>query len=145
MKVKDLRHQAHRRVERRVRDDQWRGDEHRRGQSCDRTEHLLHRYSVINGSNVHSASVRNTTSNAARIPIHMIAVGSSGGAPSSAAVPRTPPIITGMMIGYNRMGSSTSRDRARTSMAANSVPTAQKPTVPSINSAIRSSGLPNID
>ena len=45
-------------------------------------------------------------------------------------MPRTPAIITGMMIGYNRIGSSTSRDRARTSIAANSVPTAQKPTVP---------------
>ena len=34
------------------------------------------------------------------------------------------------MIGYNRIGSSTSRLRARTSIAANSVPTAAKPSVP---------------
>jgi len=45
-----------------------------------------------------------------------------------------------MTMGYNRMGSSTSRDRARTSMAANSVPTAQKPIVPPASRATSSSG-----
>ena len=49
---------------------------------------------------------------------------------SSAAVPRTPAIMTGTMTGYNNTGSSTSRLRARTSIAANSVPTAAKPSVP---------------
>ena len=48
-------------------------------------------------------------------------------APSSAAVPRTPAMMTGIVIGYNRIGSSTSRVRARTSIAANSVPTAAEP------------------
>ena len=64
-----------------------------------------------------------------------IAVGSSGGDASSAAVPRTPAMITGMVIGYNRIGSITSRVRARTSIAANSVPTAQNPIVPPASSA----------
>ena len=38
-------------------------------------------------------------------------------------------MITGTTTGYNSTGSSTSRLRARTSIAANSVPTAAKPTV----------------
>src|SRR5262245_38725592 len=57
-------------------------------------------HSVINGSNVQSDSVTNTTSNATRMPIHMIASGSSTGVALSAAVPRTPAMITGMVIGY---------------------------------------------
>ena len=35
-------------------------------------------------------------------------------------------MMTGTVIGYNSTGSSTSRLRARTSMAANSVPTARE-------------------
>src|SRR5687767_4095788 len=93
------------------------------------------RYSVIKGSNVHSERVTNTTSKAVRIPIHITAVGSSGGDASSALVPRTPAMITGMVIGYNRIGSSTSRERARTSMAANKVPTQANPVVPVTSSA----------
>src|SRR5439155_1215871 len=58
----------------------------------------------------------------------------------SALVPRTPAMITGMVIGYNRIGSSTSRDRARTSMAAKSVPTAENPIVPVASNAASSSG-----
>src|SRR5262245_51026783 len=54
------------------------------------------RYSVINGSNVHSANVTNTTSNAIRIDNHMIAVGWSRGDAVKAAVPRTPAMITGI-------------------------------------------------
>src|SRR4030095_2214276 len=87
-------------------------------------------YSVINGSKVQSASVTKTTSNAARMPIHIVAAASSGVAAKSAAVPRTPAMITGIVIGYNRIGNSTSRDRARTSIAANSVPTAANPIRP---------------
>ena len=48
-----------------------------------------------------------------------------------------------MTIGYNRIGSSTSRDRARTSIAANSVPTAQNPIVPPASRASSSSGRLN--
>ena len=63
------------------------------------------------------------------------AIGSSGGGCSSAAVPRTPAMMTGIVIGYNSTGSRTSRLCARTSIAANSVPTAAKPTVPDASSA----------
>src|SRR3954471_918288 len=97
-------------------------------------------YSVMSGSNVHSDSVTNTTSKAVRMPIHITALGSSTGDASSADVPRTPAMITGMVIGYNRMGSSTSRERARTSIAANSVPTAANPSVPALSSSASSSG-----
>ena len=44
-------------------------------------------------------------------------------------------MITGTVIGYNSTGSSTSRLRARTSIAANSVPTAANPSVPPASSA----------
>src|SRR5262245_28841408 len=89
----------------------------------------------MSGSKVHNASVTNTASNAARMPSHITAVGSSGGDASSALVPRTPAMITGIVIGYNRIGSSTSLDRARTSMAANNVPTDANPVVPATSSA----------
>src|SRR5258708_38442192 len=75
-----------------------------------------HIHSVISGSKVQSASVRKTTSIAVRMPSHMIASDSSGGEAMSAAVPRTPQIITGTVIGYNRIGSSTSRVRVRISI-----------------------------
>ena len=52
-------------------------------------------------------------------------------------------MMTGIVIGYNSTGSSTSRLRARTSMAANSVPTAAKPSVPSASRATSSSGMLN--
>ena len=48
--------------------------------------------------------------------------------------------MTGIVIGYNSTGSSTSRLRARTSIAANSVPTAAKPSVPAASSPTSSSG-----
>src|SRR5580765_1687690 len=92
-------------------------------------------YSVINGSKVHSANVRNTASNDVSKPIHNVATASSGGDCSSAAVPRTPAIMTGIVTGNNRMGSRTSRVRVRTSIAANSVPTDANPIVPSTSSA----------
>ena len=60
---------------------------------------------------------------------------SCGSAASSALVPRTPAIMTGIVTGYNRIGKSTSRLRARVSMAANSVPTVAKPIVPKSSSA----------
>ena len=50
-------------------------------------------------------------------------------------MPRTPAMMTGIVIGYNSTGSSTSRLRARTSIAANSVPTAANPSVPAASSA----------
>ena len=50
-------------------------------------------------------------------------------------MPRTPAMITGIVIGYSRIGSSTSRLRARTSIAANSVPTAANPSVPAASRA----------
>ena len=74
-------------------------------------------------------------------PSQSRAIGTSGAGWNSAAVPRTPAIMTGIVIGYNRTGSSTSRLRARTSMAANSVPTAAKPSVPQASRAASSSGL----
>src|SRR4051794_34999310 len=86
---------------------------------------ILNPYSVISGSKVHSDSVTNTTSKNVSNPIHSIATGSSIGDASSADVPRTPAMITGMVIGYSRIGSMTSRVRARTSMAAKRVPTAE--------------------
>ena len=58
-------------------------------------------------------------------------------------------MMTGTVIGYNRTGSSTSRLRARTSIAANSVPTAANPSVPAASrprqpaAAARSSGAWN--
>src|SRR5215472_5471763 len=97
-------------------------------------------YSVINGSNVHNASVTKTTSKAVSKPIHNVATGSSGGDCNSAAVPRTPAMMTGIVTGYNRIGSSTSRVRVRTSIAANNVPTDAKPIVPSPSSATSSNG-----
>ena len=57
-------------------------------------------------------------------------------------MPRTPAMITGTVIGYSRIGSSTSRLRARTSIAANSVPTAANPTVPATSSAASISEVP---
>src|SRR5439155_11475333 len=57
-------------------------------------------YSVINGSNVQSASVTKTASKQVSSTNHIVAVGSSGGEASSATVPRTPAIITGTVIGY---------------------------------------------
>src|SRR4051794_21519567 len=143
VEVEDLLYQPHRRFVGRARDQERGAHEHQAGQGAHRSEYFSHCYSVMSGSNIQSARVRNTRSNAARIPIHMIATGSSGAAASSAAVPRTPAIITGMMIGYNRIGSSTSRERARTSIAANSVPTAQNPSVPPASSATSSSGRLN--
>src|SRR5258708_37930289 len=95
-----------------------------------------HVYSVIRGSSVQSASVRKTTSIAVRMPSHMMASVSSGGDAISAAVPRTPQMITGTVIGYNRIGSRTSRVRVRISIAPNSVPTDAKPTVPDATSAM---------
>ena len=85
------------------------------------------RYSVISGSNIHSASVTNTTSKNTSSAIHNVAIGSSAGVCVSADVPSTPAMMTGTVIGYNRIGSSTSRVRDRISIAANSVPTARKP------------------
>src|SRR4051812_12224526 len=66
-----------------------------------------HSYSVITGSNVHSASVTNTTSKNTSIASHARAIGSSAGCCSSAAVPRTPAMMTGTVIGYNSTGSIT--------------------------------------
>src|SRR5262245_48707343 len=104
--------------------------------------HQINRYpySVISGSNVHSASVTNTMSKNTRSAIQNCASPSSGVAWKSAAVPRTPAIMTGTVFGYNRIGSITSRLRARTSIAANSVPTTAKPVVPVSSSPASSSG-----
>src|SRR5690242_16021720 len=90
----------------------------------------------MTGSNVQSDNVTKITSQATSIPIHNRAIGSSGVAWNSAAVPRTPQIITGTVIGYSNTGSSVSRLRTRTSIAANRVPTAAKPSVPAISSVI---------
>ena len=49
-------------------------------------------------------------------------------------------MMTGMVTGYNRIGNMISRARERTSIAAKSVPTEAKPTVPVTSSAARSSG-----
>ena len=75
--------------------------------------------------------------------IHIVATGSSGGVLTSAAVPLTPAMITGIVIGYRRIGSRTSRVLALTSIAAKSVPTAAYPVVPSRSSNVMSSGRPN--
>jgi len=84
----------------------------------------------MSGSNVQSDSVTNTTSKHTRIASHMMVAGPSGGDARSAEVPRTPAMITGIVIGYNRIGNITSRVLARISIAAKSVPTAANPTVP---------------
>ncbi len=96
-------------------------------------------YSVISDSNVQSESVTNTTSklNSSMIQSARHVELRLGG--EERAVPRTPAIMTGIVTGYNRIGSSTSRLRARASMAANSVPTLAKPTVPTTSSAATSS------
>ena len=49
-------------------------------------------------------------------------------------------MMTGTVIGYNRIGSITSRVRDRTSMAANNVPTEAKPSVPRPRIAASMSG-----
>src|SRR5207248_6394352 len=157
----DLLDEPHRRLVRRTGDQDRRRAEHEGGDEEERGKQSSHfnsssppprmrlgilgggefqHHSVINGSNVQSASVTNTASNAVSRPIHIIAIASSGGDARSADVPRTPAIITGIAIGYKTMGSSTSRVRARTSIAANSVPTAAKPSVPDASSATSSAG-----
>src|SRR5439155_21939866 len=156
VEVEDLLDQPHRRLVRRREDHERRIGEHRRGhqqQEGIESVHfgfglradspsfsIQHFYSVITGSNVHNASVTNTTSKKTSIESQARAMGSSTSAWSSAAVPRTPAIITGIVIGYSRTGSSTSRLRARTSIAANNVPTAANPTVPVSSSPIISTG-----
>ena len=55
-------------------------------------------YSVISDSNVHSDSVTNTMSNASSSMTHSRAISSCGSAASSALVPRTPAIITGIVL-----------------------------------------------
>ncbi len=49
----------------------------------------------MSGSNVHSESVTNTMSKKASSAIHICATSVSGGASNSAAVPRTPAMMTG--------------------------------------------------
>src|SRR5215510_16127535 len=93
-------------------------------------------HSVINGSKVQSANTRNTVSNDVSKPIHSVATASSGGDCNSAAVPRTPAIMTGIVTGNNRIGSSTSRVLVLTSIAANSVPTDANPIVPSTSNTV---------
>ena len=85
----------------------------------------------------------NTTSKQNSSAIHIVATATSGGDARSADVPRTPAMITGTVMGYNRIGSITSRVRARTSMAANSVPTEANPTVPVSNKPVISTGREN--
>ena len=110
--------------------------ENEAGNGEQRNEGFTHGiYSVISGSNVQSDSVTNTTSKLSSSMIQRRAMSSCGVGCEQRAVPRTPAIMTGIVIGYNRIGNSTSRLRARTSMAANSVPTRAKPTVPSSSSA----------
>ena len=53
-------------------------------------------------------------------------------------------MMTGIVIGYKSTGSSTSRLRARTSIAANSVPTEANPRVPAASRAASQSGLAKI-
>src|SRR5688572_31868356 len=61
--------------------------------------------------------------------------------PRSTLFPYTTLFRSGMVMGYNRIGSSTSRLRARASIAANSVPTQENPTVPDNRSPAINSGL----
>src|ERR1700736_5853244 len=63
----------------------------------------------MSGSNVQSARVTNTTSKHSSKATHIPATASSGAGCSSAAVPRTPAMMTGTVIGYNRIGSMTPR------------------------------------
>src|SRR5689334_22501941 len=145
VEVEDLLHEPHRRFVRRARDQNRRIGEHRGGEHNEWSESLFHRlrlHSVISGSNVHNDSVIKTTSNAASSEIHMTATASSGVSASSADVPRTPAMITGTVIGYNRIGSMISRVRERTSIAANRVPTAANPIVPDASRPTSSTGRP---
>src|SRR5207237_676345 len=112
----------------------------RKPQSSQEPQSFVVLYSVISGSKVHNDSVMKTTSNIDSRAIHMRATGSSGLSASNAAVPRTPAMITGTVIGYNRIGSMISRVRDRTSMAAKSVPTAANPIVPVSSRPVSRSG-----
>src|SRR5471032_1748188 len=114
MKIENLLHEQHRRLERHLVDGDRRVRKHRGRHDREREKEFLH-HSVINGSKVHSASVVKTTSNARSRPIQSVATGSSGGVCSSAAVPRTPAMMTGIVTGYNRIGRSTSRSEEHTS------------------------------
>ena len=92
-------------------------------------------YSVITGSNVQSANVRKIASQRSETnpeARHRFV----GRRLEQAAVPRTPAIITGIVMGYSKTGSSVSRLLTRTSIAANSVPTAANPIVPVASSVI---------
>src|SRR5215475_4248748 len=96
--------------------------------------------SVMSGSKVHNASVTNTTSSAISSATQNRTSASSTSGCNSAAVARTPAMMTGTVIGYNSTGSSTSRLRARTSIAENSVPTVANPIVPLNSTAPSQSG-----
>ena len=95
-----------------------------------------------------SSAARTSTATASRTRYQRTPAAPATSAPGRRrAPPRTarpcrgrPAMITGMVIGYSRMGSITSRLRARTSMAANSVPTAAKPIVPARSSPASVSG-----
>ena len=81
----------------------------------------LVRHQRLRTSTAPASRRRRRSTPAARARTRNMPTSSSGC--SSAAVPRTPAMMTGTVIGYNSTGSSTSRLRARTSIAANSVPT----------------------
>src|SRR6185436_20413927 len=96
--------------------------------------------SVMTDSNVHSANVTKTTSKVTSNANQKRMMPASSSGCSNAAVPRTPEMMTGTVIGYNNTGSSTSRLRARTSIAAKSVPTAANPVVPVASIAASQNG-----
>ena len=81
-------------------------------------------YSLMTGANVQSASVTNTASKNTSIASHVSRQREIRlGARRSRPCPARRAMTTGTVIGYSRTGSSTSRECARTSIAANSVPT----------------------
>ncbi len=114
VKVEDLLHEPHRRFVARAHDEDGRGHENEtlRRQEAART---LCAWVIRSSrdSNVQSDSVTNTTSKLSSSIVHSRAMSSCGSAARRAAVPRTPAIMTGIVTGYNRIGSSTSRLRAR--------------------------------
>src|SRR4029079_13264950 len=97
--VENLLHQPHRRFVISIRDHERRQREHHRAHDGGAYEPLRHQ-SVITASKVHNDKVRNTASNAIRSTNHTRTTPPSTSGCSSAAVPRTPAMMTGTVIGY---------------------------------------------
>ena len=108
--VEDLLHQPHRRLDGRPRDDRRRGGEqHHRHQR----QHRVHLGSSVAAPVTPSSAARTSRATASRTrcrrrpaaPSTCRARSTVGTGSNSAAVPRTPAMMTGIVIGYSRIGS----------------------------------------